>query len=226
MGRVTLALRRYLPPLGVDPARAYLSLKGLPTYVRNYRRLRAQLARTHSPFPITDVWPQIADRYDTSGVAISHYFHQDLLVARLIHEANPRHHVDVGSRVDGFVAHVAVFRPIEVFDIRPLTSTTPNIHFRQADMSNAAFSPPSTTDSLSCLHTIEHFGLGRYGDPVDADAYLRGWENLYKLLEPGGTLYFSTPIGPQRIEFDAHRVFAVPFLRDHLMRPRYEVRRC
>jgi hypothetical protein len=32
------------------------------------------------------------------------------------------------------------------------------------------------------------------------------------MLRPGGTFYFAVPIGPQRVEFDAHRVFAVPFL--------------
>ena len=37
------------------------------------------------------------------------YFHQDFVVARKIFERNPRLHIDVGSRVDGFVAHVATF---------------------------------------------------------------------------------------------------------------------
>ena len=67
------------------------------------------------------------------------------------------------------------------------------------------------TDSLSCLHTIEHFGLGRYGDRIDADGHLRGINNLHKVLKPGGTLYISTPIGPQRIEFNAHRVFGLEY---------------
>ena len=29
-------------------------------------------------------------------------------------------------------------------------------------------------DSLSCLHTVEHIGLGRYGDPVNCDGHLVG----------------------------------------------------
>ena len=64
-------------------------------------------------------------------------------------------------------------------------------------------------DSLSCLHVIEHFGLGRYGDPVTYDGYILGLNNLYKILKKGGKFYFSVPIGPQRIEFDAHRVFSL-----------------
>jgi len=67
-------------------------------------------------------------------------------------------------------------------------------------------------DSLSCLHALEHFGLGRYGDPLDYEGHLRGLENLYRILRPGGKLYLSVPIGPQRIEFNAHRVFSVVHL--------------
>ena len=41
---------------------------------------------------------------------------------------------------------------------------------------------------------------------------------LAKVTADGGTLYLSVPVGPQRIEFDAHRVFAVPFLRRELLK--------
>jgi len=52
----------------------------------------------------------LTDRFDPGGDASGHYFHQDLIVARRIFERDPRKHVDVGSRIDGFVAHLAVFR--------------------------------------------------------------------------------------------------------------------
>ena len=63
-------------------------------------------------------------------------------------------------------------------------------------------------DSLSCLHAIEHFGLGRYGDPLDPMGHERGIANMALLLKPGGTFYLSTPIGRERVEFNANRVFA------------------
>jgi hypothetical protein len=62
---------------------------------------------------------------------------------------------------------------------------------------------------------LEHFGLGRYGDSVNYDGYVIGLENLRKILKRRGKLYFSTPIGPQRIEFNAHRVFSVDFLLEY-----------
>ena len=67
-------------------------------------------------------------------------------------------------------------------------------------------------DSVSSLHVIEHFGLGRYGDPIDYFGYLKAIDNISKILVSGGTFYFSVPIGPQRIEFNAHRVFSVEHL--------------
>ncbi len=164
------------------------------------------------PFPMAKWHPCLMDRRDQSGVASGHYFHQDLLVAQRIFQNRPQHHVDVGSRVDGFVAHVAVFRRIEVLDIRGQRSQIPNITFTQADIMSDDFPLQDYSDSISCLHAIEHFGLGRYGDTLDTSGHLRGMTNIYRCLKPGGTLYLSTPIGPQRIEFNAHRVFSLQYL--------------
>ncbi len=134
-------------------------------------------------------------------------------MARRICANAPKKHVDVGSRVDGFVAHVAAFREIEVLDVRPLTSNIPNVRFRQVDlMAPLAGDLAGYCDSLSCLHALEHFGLGRYGDTVDFEGHLKGLSNLKQLVAKGGKFYLSVPIGPQRIEFNAHRVFSVSTL--------------
>ena len=60
---------------------------------------------------------------------------------------------------------------------------------------------------MSCLHALEHFGLGRYGDPLDPDGHVKGFSNMASLLKSGGTFYLSTPIGQERVEFNANRVF-------------------
>jgi len=175
--------------------------------------MKSQKASAAREFPFGIPYPCLHDRFTKSGSDKGHYFHQDLLVARRIYLNNPSIHVDVGSRVDGFVAHVASFRPIIVLDIRPLSSTMPNIGFMQADlMAPIDGKLVDYCDSLSCLHALEHFGLGRYGDPVNYDGYFLGLNNLWTMLKKGGKLYLSVPIGPQRIEFNAHRVFSVSFL--------------
>lgn len=149
------------------------------------------------------------DADEGAGSSSGHYFHQDLLVASAVFQAHPQCHVDVGSRIDGFVAHVASFRPIEVFDIRPLPkSIHPNIRFVQGDLMNTAAVPANLCDSLSCLHALEHFGLGRYGDPIDPEGHRKGFASLSRMLRPGGTLYLGVPIGRSAVHFNAHRVFA------------------
>ena len=35
-------------------------------------------------------------------------------------------------------------------------------------------------DSISCLHALEHFGLGRYNDPLDPNGHLKGFNNISK----------------------------------------------
>lgn len=213
MKRILQGVYGLLVMFGIDPRKTYQSMRGLPYYFRNLRSLKNQRGAAARAFPLGKYYPCLGDRFSDSGAASGHYFHQDLLVARRVNLNHPDTHVDVGSRVDGFVAHVASFRPIEIIDIRPLSSQIPNVQFMQADlMVPIKGDLIEYCDSLSCLHAIEHFGLGRYGDPVNYDGYLLGLNNLHRILKKGGKFYFSVPIGPQRIEFDAHRVFSIDYL--------------
>lgn len=193
--------------LGLDARRFARSIRGLPAFLRDFRSFRATDDVRMS------LKPCLQDRYEEAGFVRTEYFWQDLIVARWIHEASPKRHVDVGSRIDGFVAHVASFREIEVFDVRPSPVLIPGIVFRRADLSDPASisslagNVDGYCDSLSCLHALEHFGLGRYGDPVDPRAPLKGIANLARLVRPGGTLYLSTPVGRERVRFNANWVF-------------------
>ena len=180
---------------------------------------RLDLQRETSPhssdFSFGPDYPLFADRDSEAGDASGHYFHQDLVVAREIFRNNPRRHIDVGSSIYGFVSHVASFRDIEVLDIRPVVSPVAGISFIKQNVMELDDTWNAAADSVSCLHALEHFGLGRYGDPIDYDGWRRGFEGIVRLVEPGGTVYLSVPTGtPQRIEFNAHRVFALPFLRE------------
>jgi hypothetical protein len=154
--------------------------------------------------------PCLHDRHAEGGAVKNEYFWQDLVVARLIFKANPTKHVDIGSRVDGFVAHIASFRDVEVFDVRPISTSIPGVIFKTADLMRLDSIPLQKDrycDSLSCLHAIEHFGLGRYGDPINPTGYINGIQNMAALLKQDGILYLSTPIGQERVEFNANRIF-------------------
>ncbi len=173
-----------------------------------------QIVSNDVHFILGKLYPCLDEKYANNGTAKGDYFHQDLLVANRIFKNNPQKHIDIGSRVDGFVAHVASFREIFVIDIRPSVGKAHNINFIQYDfLSNLDDSMLNSCDSLSCLHAMEHFGLGRYGDPVNFNGHIIGMNNLYRMLKPGGKLYFSVPIGiPQRIEFNAHRIFSPQYI--------------
>lgn len=186
---------------GLDPQRLLLSIRGIPAYLRDWIKFRKSYTGKMS------LRPCLHDRYEEGGTTKSEYFWQDLIVARKIFSARPHKHVDIGSRVDGFVAHVASFRDIEVFDVRVITTQIPGVIFKQADLMNPIQGMSDYCDSLSCLHALEHFGLGRYGDPIDPKGYESGIANMARILSSGGTFYLAVPVGLERVEFNANRVF-------------------
>lgn len=211
----TLRLAHWLfsQQLGLDLRRLVWAPVGATRYIRDlirYRRLAAG--------PIA-MQPCLHDWWEQAGAANSEYFWQDLFVARMVFEAAPARHVDIGSRLDGFVAHVAAFREIEVFDIRPLAIQIPGVTFRRVDVMSTPHVPEGYADSVSCLHALEHFGLGRYGDPLEPSGVERGLASLARVLQPGGTLYLSFPAGEDMVYFNAHRTASpatiVSLAKDH-----------
>jgi hypothetical protein len=204
---MTMYIQRWLNACNIRPLVTLRSKARLPSYLRDRRKFR-HLAGDLADWTFHASYPCLRDHLDAAGTASGHYFHQDLFVAQCIFKRNPKRHFDVGSRVDGFVAHVAAFREIEYFDIRPITAQVANIVFRQGDLLDGSTLPQCGCDSLSALHVIEHVGLGRYGDRIAPDGWRLALENLSRMLDQGGILYLSVPIGHQRIEFNAHRVFA------------------
>jgi SAM-dependent methyltransferase len=194
--------------LGFDPHRCVRSLAGLPGFLQD-----AMLYARRSPSPAfrirwLDLFPVIYERAQAAGSVGGHYFHQDLWAARKIFRRRPEAHIDIGSRIDGFLAHLLTFMPVTVIDIRPLDSPLPGLNFLRDDASRLECLPDDSIDSISTLHAAEHFGLGRYSDPIDPDACLSFLRSLERVLRPGGRLYFSVPVGRERVDFNAHRVFA------------------
>lgn len=200
---------------GIDPVIFMNALRGLPFYISDRVKIKKQKGKDGN-FYFGRNYPILGERFSESGTMSGHYFHQDLYIARKVFNDNPYRHVDIGSRTDGFVAHISVFRNIEVIDIREQHSKVKNISFRKADLMQLPEDMINYCDSISALHSIEHFGLGRYGDPINYFGYLKAFENITKILKSGGKFYFSVPIGQQRIEFNAHRVFSVKYLKDLL----------
>jgi hypothetical protein len=197
-----LFLYKFLYNVGFD-VRTFIKLRYYFRYLSElykFKKLGGKVSNKHKI---------LTDYDDQAGAASGHYFYQDLLVAQFIYNNEPNRHIDIASRVDGFVAHVASFRSIEVMDIRDLDKPKiKNIEFFRKNLMDKSIVDQEITDSISCLHAIEHFGLGRYGDPIDPFGYLKGYNNIIRMLKPDGRLYISFPIGKKNeVHFNAHRIF-------------------
>jgi hypothetical protein len=153
------------------------------------------------------LWPIVTDKYDPAG-AIGNYFWQDLWAARLIIRSRIKNHFDIGSRLDGFIAHLlAAGIDVTMIDIRKFPGKVENLHTVVDDATSLCQIQDESIESMSALCSLEHFGLGRYGDPVDPEACFKCFANIQKKLKKSGRLYISIPIGNERVEFNAHRVF-------------------
>ena len=219
-----MLLKRLFSTFSIRPRYIYLSLIGIPGYLISLLRFKYLLkASGLYDWSKLVMFPVLTDKYESSGTASGHYFWQDLLIAQRIFKQQPIAHLDIGSRMDGFVSHLASFREVVVLDIRRNIDNIPNIRFLVGDLTlNSSLSLLGKYDSISCLHVLEHIGLGRYGDSQDPKGHLLAINNIDTLLMVGGHLYLSVPIGIQRIEYNAHRIFAPDYLPS-LLDPSYEL---
>ena len=151
----------------------------------------------------SDLQPCLGD-WTISTPFDPHYFYQGAWAARKLKQTYPIKHVDIASSVlmisvlSGFIDTVFV-------DYRPLKANLQGLNSIPGDILSLPFSDASI-NSLSCLHVIEHIGLGRYGDPLDPMGSVKGAAELQRVLQKGGNLLVSLPIGRERICFNAHRV--------------------
>jgi mannosyltransferase OCH1-like enzyme/SAM-dependent methyltransferase len=198
--RLLWVMQVVLCGLDLNPGLLLRRLRAFPKFYKDLQLFKSQTDWT------IQVEPRLDDAIEQAG-SLGEYFWQDLFLARRILELAPEKHVDVGSRIDGFVGHLACTRKLDVIDIRPLTMKIPGVTFHQIDITSLPESWLAQSDCVTCLHSIEHFGLGRYGDPLDPDGWKTGLLNLSRLVKPGGRLILSTPIGSQRVKFNSHRIF-------------------
>ena len=180
-------------------------LRGLPHFARNLRNYSRANARDSLRFSVAESWYRSFDRFEDAGALPQHYFHQDLWAAKKLFAAGTTEHVDVGSRVDGFIAHILTFCRVTYVDVRPLELDWDGFSFKKGLITDLPFADGSVP-SLSSLHVIEHIGLGRYGDPVDPEGPWKAARELTRVLAPGGRLLIGVPTGRERVCFDAHRV--------------------
>lgn len=151
-------------------------------------------------------WKCLDDNTQTTGFD-THYEYHQAWAARCLREINPKKHIDISSRIT-FNVVVSAFIPIEFYDFRPAKIyNLKGLECKRADLTNLHFEDESI-ECLSCMHTIEHIGLGRYGDNIDPEGDLKAIEELKRVLKKGGNLLFVVPVGKPRLQFNAHRIYS------------------
>ena len=135
-----------------------------------------------------------------------HYIYHTAWAARILSKAKPIKHVDISSSLY-FSSIVSAFISVDFYDYRPPELKLSNLRIDRADLLSLPFKDNSIP-SLSCMHTVEHVGLGRYGDQLDPDGDLKAIKELVRVLASGGNLFFVVPIGRKpKIMFNAHRIY-------------------
>lgn len=153
----------------------------------------------------SDLYPCLKDKITTTPFD-HHYTYHPAWAARILAQTKPAYHVDISSILH-FSTVVSAFIPIKFYDYRPADLKLKNLESGFADLKKLSFAD-NTVPSLSCMHTIEHIGLGRYGDEIDPQGDTKSIYELKRVLQPGGDLLFVTPVGKPKIEFNAHRIYS------------------
>lgn len=158
-----------------------------------------------------DRYPCIEDRTATTSFD-RHYTYHTAWAARILAETRPAVHVDIASSLS-FICTVSAFVPIRFYDYRPADLRLSNLTCGAADLLSLPF-PDRSINSLSCMHVVEHIGLGRYGDPLDPEGDRKAMRELERVLAPEGTLLIVVPVGRPRVCFNAHRIYSFHQVRE------------
>ncbi len=172
-------------------------------YPKFFKQLKSYRSGSSERVELRNINPQLNDETTVTPFD-PHYFHQSAWCARRIASRKVKRHVDVASQIN-LIAPLSAFVEVEFIDYRPLHVSIDNLTSRAGSILNLPFKDRSVK-SLSSLHVIEHIGLGRYGDSLDPEGSKKACKELQRIIAVNGDLYLSTPVGQERVEFNAHRI--------------------
>ncbi len=161
---------------------------------------------------LLDLYPCIKDKTVKTGFD-AHYVYHTSWAARKVKEINPVRHSDISSSLY-FSGIVSAFIPVDFYDYRPAELNLSSLKSAAIDLTKLSF-PDNSLVSLSCMHTVEHIGLGRYGDPIDSSGDIKAINELKRVLAPGGSLLFVVPVGQPKIEYNAHRIYSFEMIKEY-----------
>ena len=159
-----------------------------------------------------NLFPQVHDKTPLTPFEIHNFFQEPWLFERVMTN-RPAQHVDIGSTYT-LCGYLSKIIPTVFLDIRPIDRKMKNLSVLAGDILKLPLENNAVV-SLSCLHVIEHVGLGRYGDEINPGGMEQACRELARVLKPGGRLYVTTPIGRDRLCFNSHRVTSVAKIKEY-----------
>lgn len=198
-----MSLKQFIGRNIIAPLRTGRFLRIVAAMPRLFSQWKKYVGMTSEVVRRIDWYLQVGDATGTTPFD-AHYFYQSAWAARKIAQHRPVLHVDIGSQID-LLAPLSGFVDVEFVDIRPLEVSLSGFRNVKGSILDLPYADQSV-HSLSCLHVVEHIGLGRYGDELDARGTWKACKELQRVLSKEGQLYLSTPVGRERVEFNAHRI--------------------
>lgn len=175
-------------------------------FVHGFTHFRSLASEHNMPLPVrwSDRYPCLDDRTIQTPFD-RHYIYHTAWAARAVAAIRPMEQVDIGSSLY-FASLMSAFVPVRFFDYRPADLELDGLSIDRADLTDLGW-PDGSVASLSCMHVVEHIGLGRYGDPLDPDGDTKAMGELARVVAPGGSLLFVVPVGRPRVCYNAHRIY-------------------
>ncbi|HEY6457795.1 MAG TPA: DUF268 domain-containing protein [Steroidobacteraceae bacterium] len=170
-------------------------------------RFRQQCGATKERFLLTNetLWPILNEDTDQTSFD-RHYTYHPAWACRVLRRTSPPVHYDFSSTLN-FIAMASAWVPITFCDYRPAQLQLEGLCTRREDLTHLSF-PDNSLGSVSCMHVLEHVGLGRYGDVLDYDGDLKAVAELIRVVRGGGNLLIVLPLGrTARVQFNAHRIY-------------------
>jgi hypothetical protein len=151
-------------------------------------------------------------RETTYGISLEHV--QMVFASTWIRKCAPAMIHDIGSH-RAWVLGIGASYPVTSLDVREPAIRLDNESFSVGRAEALPWSDRSV-EFLTCLHSIEHFGLAAYGDDFDAFGDHKAAREIARVTKPGGTIVLTTTVtgGPSYTVFDAHRVYSLTELHD------------
>jgi len=218
-------IKKWFPSLYKWLNKHYIRVKNRRKYNQDWRHFIIQYSHftRHEDLPIKAKDKILISDEDTQKTRFDHhYVYHTAWAARMLAKLNPEKHYDIGSH-HYFATLVSAFIPINFYDYRPIEINLSNLISDHEDLTHLSFTDNSIP-SISCMHVVEHIGLGRYGDAIDPNGDIKAMDELSRVVAHEGYLLFVVPIGKSRICFNAHRIYNPSWIKSFFVTKGFKLR--